>query len=109
VASLAAELANVETLADFPASIGGSGWFKLPNGLIIQWGSLYCAPNTASQVFYPIAFPNAVLVPITTVTLGGTINYAFSAGVISQTASYMYINLSGAGTATTVFYIVIGY
>ncbi|WP_458410718.1 gp53-like domain-containing protein [Citrobacter freundii] len=51
-------------MSAFTASLSGSGWAKLPNGLIIQWGG--SAPATPSQpdvlVTFPIPFPNGVLV-----------------------------------------------
>lgn len=42
--------------ADFTSSLAGSGYQKLPSGLIVQWGNV-----TYSGVTFPIAFPTAVL------------------------------------------------
>ncbi|MBR1493900.1 MAG: hypothetical protein IJ601_02485 [Acidaminococcaceae bacterium] len=39
------------------ASLAQNGYWKAPNGLIIQWGKV---TNGASSVAFPIAFPNAV-------------------------------------------------
>ena len=43
-----------------------SGWTKLPNGLIIQWGFIYTS-SVSVNVTLPIAFPNANLVQLATV------------------------------------------
>lgn len=52
-------------LSTFLASVGTSGWQKLPSGLIIQWGvtSIAVAANTstADNWTFPITFPNACL------------------------------------------------
>jgi hypothetical protein len=42
----------------FAASIGASGYQKLPSGLIIQWGAASTTSGNANMTF-PIAFPNA--------------------------------------------------
>jgi|SRR6185369_11812290 len=45
---------GVFTLSDFPS---GNGWFKLPNGKIVQWGIASISGTTF--VGFPIAFPSA--------------------------------------------------
>ena len=40
-------------------SLGGSGYTKLPNGLIFQWGVAGVTGGNAS-INYPVSFPNAV-------------------------------------------------
>lgn len=49
-------------LSDYRSQWGQSGWVKLPNGLILQWGKtpVIHDENTTNIVF-PIAFPNKVL------------------------------------------------
>lgn len=55
---------QIPDMSAFTASLSGSGWAKLPNGLIMQWGG--STPATPSQpdvlVTFPIPFPNGVLV-----------------------------------------------
>lgn len=57
--------AEFTILSTFLASMGTSGWQKLPSGLIIQWGvtSIAVAANTltADNWTFPITFPNACL------------------------------------------------
>lgn len=45
---------------DFTQNFVQNGWTKLPNGLIIQWGSITVTTSGMAWT-YPIAFPNAVL------------------------------------------------
>ncbi|HBL6741301.1 TPA: hypothetical protein LSG79_003659 [Citrobacter freundii] len=55
---------QIPDMSAFTASLSGSGWAKLPNGLIMQWGG--STPATPSQpdvlVTFPIPFPSGVLV-----------------------------------------------
>lgn len=49
------------SLGDFGSSLGGSGYQKLPSGLIVQWGANTANNTSTSQtnaVTFPIAFPN---------------------------------------------------
>lgn len=65
--SLATTLANLLTLADFAAVISGTGYQKLPSGLIIQWGAGTVAPtgtgesSSHTSITFPISFPNGAL------------------------------------------------
>ena len=55
-------IATMQMFADeFGASLGGSGWQKLPSGLIIQWGTATVGSNTSANFSFPITFPTAVL------------------------------------------------
>jgi len=52
-------VATMKMFADeFLTSKAGTGWQKLPSGLIIQWG--FSAPTgSVSSISFPIAFPTA--------------------------------------------------
>lgn len=44
----------------FPSSqLTSSGWVKLPNGIIFQWGKILVAINHGGYVYFPITFPNS--------------------------------------------------
>ena len=45
---------TLATLEDFGGNLSGNGWTRLPNGLILQWGTA-----NGGWVNFPIAFPNA--------------------------------------------------
>ena len=52
---------SVQT-SDYRAQWGQSGWVKLPNGLILQWGKTPVIHDERStDIVFPIAFPNKVL------------------------------------------------
>lgn len=43
-------------------SLGGTGWTRLPSGLIIQWGKTpVIHDENSTNIVFPIAFPNKVL------------------------------------------------
>ncbi|HCC6785153.1 TPA: phage tail protein [Escherichia coli] len=64
---------QIPDMSSFPLSKGKSGWTKLPNGMLFQWGTF--SGNTTSQTSgnYPIAFPSAVYI---------------TAGVMSDSAQF---------------------
>lgn len=45
---------------DFTQSLGSNGWTKLPNGLIMQWGSFKPSASSTSVTF-PVSFPTKCL------------------------------------------------
>lgn len=47
------------SFADFANNKADNGYQKLPNGLIIQWGSGTTVTGNGDSVSYPIAFPTA--------------------------------------------------
>jgi len=88
-------------------SLVGTGYQKLPGGLIIQWGTNPGGGNDR-DIFYPIAFPSAVLGVYTTIVYGGiSTTEVQSAGTANITALTFfsvyprYQNTSGgSGNAT---------
>lgn len=49
-------------LSDYRSQWGATGWVKLPNGLILQWGKTPVIHDESSKdIVFPIAFPNKVL------------------------------------------------
>lgn len=68
----------------FSSSLAANGYQKLPNGLIIQWGSANNAAAATSVATYPIAFPSAVL---SAVVCGGNINGSIQAYAVMNTPS----------------------
>lgn len=96
----------------FPNSLSASGYQKLPNGMIIQWGtSGSVAVNSQLTVTLPITFPNGVKAlscnpdgwPSATNTSTGT----FSASIIST--SQISINNRTNVNAGTFQWMALGY
>lgn len=49
-------------LSDYRSQWGQTGWVKLPNGLILQWGKTpVIHDENSTDIVFPIAFPNKVL------------------------------------------------
>lgn len=95
----------------FADNKSGSGYTKLPNGLILQWGKVDIIPtpnvNTNARCFYPVAFPNECLhVQCTTAT-----RYAeVTTSVGDKTNTYVdcFIRRADSG-GTGVWWLSIGY
>ena len=68
----------VDSSGSFTQSLAANGWTKLPNGLILQWGttSAVSMDNPGVTINFPIAFPNACF---------------------SVTATFMAYNTGGSG------------
>jgi hypothetical protein len=93
-------------LGQFPASLSLSGYQKLPNGLIIQWGSyLAAAADTLYDVTLPIAFPNATAVVLVTPYNNSTAVSA-AQGYFVNTST---IGLVSSAASITLNYIAIGH
>lgn len=88
-----------------------NGYYKLPDGLIIQWGTVVCYA-TWNVYNYPIAFPHAAVI----IVGGGSSNVSFS-GTSAQGITSVKLNNAasfsgrfGAGNHYgEVNYIAIGY
>lgn len=89
------------------SSLATNGYYKLPDGLIIQWGSA-TAGSGAQAINFPITFPNAVFQVVrTNITsnAGASVNWADSIASKSTTG-FTFISDTVLGT---VQYIAIGY
>ena len=55
-------LNNSVQTSDYRSQWGQTGWVKLPNGLILQWGKTpVIHDENSTDIVFPIAFPNKVL------------------------------------------------
>lgn len=55
-------LNNSVQTSDYLSQWGQTGWVKLPNGLILQWGKTPVVHDeNSTDIVFPIAFPNRVL------------------------------------------------
>lgn len=73
------------------SSRGGSGWQRLPTGLIIQWGGVDAAGSGLVTTTFPLAFPNACLCVIGSDWNGGSLNTATGASIL-VTGEYTQTN-----------------
>lgn len=105
-----AQTQHAVNLGQFASSIAAPGYQKLPNGLIIQWGSVTTASGTAAATF-PLAFPTGFL--SATLGLVSALPVTGVLGYNSPSATGMTINTSnsqnGAAIVATVNYLAIGH
>ncbi len=92
-------------------SFASSGYYRLPSGLIIQWGYIDVASGSTAAVTFPIAFPNACLAVTTTsdsTPISGG-QYAYDSTIRDVTTSgFTAYNISAANTMRF-RWIAIGY
>jgi hypothetical protein len=90
-------------------SIGANGYYKLPGGLIIQWGSASIAGSSQLTIAFPVAFPTAcdVVVPCYMDTPTSASMPGAPVGVGSLTTTNFAL-ANGASAAHTLGWIAIG-
>lgn len=88
----------------------GSGWMKMPNGVIFQWGSGLSDGSGVATFTHPLTFPTAGAKAVCTVNTGGLAAFIVSVGAIATTNTVAYVaNPSSAAVAgATVHFFVIG-
>ena len=107
---VSANYAPLSSFAFFQAS--NSGYLKLPNGCIMQWGT--GGVGTATKLTFPIAFPTNVVI-VASFDTGPSAGSMSSILVNSQTYSLTQVNSwafttsTGAATSSNMGYIAIGY
>lgn len=47
---------NVVTESDFTKGGSSTGWTRLPNGMLLQYGMSYVTTEASTRIYYPIAF-----------------------------------------------------
>lgn len=94
----------------FAASKSSSGYCKLPNGLIIQWGSPIVLESVRTLTF-PIAFPNACLSFVgNAYDINSGINEVVVLSGFSTTGATCFANgPAGQALDSTITYVAIGY
>lgn len=96
---------------DFGNSKGTSGYQKLPNGLIIQWGvgALTKTANITNN--FPIAFPNACLVVANAHRTTSTSTYRPMPVIktVSYSTTSVVFRLEGGDYVPSAPYVAIGY
>ncbi len=93
--------------AVFGGSLAGSGYQKLPSGLIIQWGSTPVTAASDVSFTFPIAFPNACI------NIIGCQDYSVGSGSIGY-GSFTFTSKTtglfrGSVAGNTCRYVAFGY
>ena len=58
------QLSDKVNYTDFTKSLGSTGWRRLPDGVIEQWGTQVIQSNTTTSITFPIAFTITCYNPI---------------------------------------------
>lgn len=89
-------------------SLGNSGYYKLPGGLIIQWGRYGSSVGAFATptITFPLAFPNNCYVVIPQKVQNSAVNDGVFINAAPTTTSFV-ARAGGAG-ATDIYYIAIG-
>ena len=86
------------------ASLATNGYCYLPNGLILQWGTVSLNANASTAITFPVAFPNACAF------VNGISNYAGADYAVTTTAkSNTGATFYRQGSAITGNWFAIGY
>lgn len=105
-ASYYAAASQVAKLTDFTGTFAASGYRKLPDGTIIQWGSGSIPSGTSGTVTFPIAFPTACYIAIPAFNSSSAAQ-AITVGTPTTTQVTMYYG-SGVGGAMPFYWMAIG-
>ena len=102
-ASAPASDVNGSIVTTVNKSKGQSGYFKLGNGLLVQWGRATCTVNTQKTVNLPTSFSGNISYGVT--TAGISSSYGNQSHVVSQSSS-SFVLIPGN---SNVLWIAIGY
>lgn len=92
----------------FGSSIAGSGYQKLPSGLIIQWGAVTTNASGDATITFPLAFPTAAHNGQATAAAGGLTSYSVVINILGTTTMAIKSTSGGANIAVAVNWIAIG-
>lgn len=97
----------------FAAQKAATGYQKMANGLILEWGSLQVPDDGFLPVVFPVAFPNACLNVQATVIFESAVTYSYilaaHVGKITKTGCHVGISENGIAGSKTVHWVAIGY
>lgn len=83
------------------SSFGGTGYTKLPNGLVLQWGTLTHTSNIQTIIF-PLLFPNTCL----NVVASSADVYNINIKAYNRTSSGVTLQTDSAGAVKTAWFAI---
>lgn len=96
-------------LGQFISSFAGNGYFKFPNGLIIQWGTTTTSTSGYINVAFPLAFPTACTGMGTTFQSTGLYQTSVNINSVNTSNFNLAGVQSGAYASQPITWIAIGY
>jgi len=91
----------------FTQSLAASGWVKLPNGFILQWGSFSIVSGGTISTNFPIAFPSLCKVYIS--PIGSYIAQVMAQNIITGKTLTGFTTVCGQPISVTMDWLAIGY
>jgi len=97
---------STNTLTLGTSSISTSGYSRLPNGLLLQWGTVFVNQDSSASVTFPVAFTALYNISITAQTTLNTTTQGID-GVASQSTTGFTLNHGQDGNITF-YWLAIG-
>lgn len=95
---------------NFAASLGSNGWQRLPNGLIVQWGSETVTSNAGNATrSFPLTFPNAALFVMTSHNTQDNVYANAQITVVSASQFSIGLTMAAEGLSRPLPWIAIGW
>lgn len=113
--AITATAAEINSLAGSNVKdVTGDGYWKLPGGFIVQWGSKTSSGTSANNaaITFPFEFPTAALRVLTNVSGGGSVDGTFTiqTGAATTTGCQCTTYLNGSkASGMVVLWLAIGY
>ena len=100
------------TDADITESKTRPGYFKLPGGMIVQWGAATIMKDGLYQVTFPIVFPNAIFIGNATAVSGTASASGVVISILEPQTNRMTLitkNHPGSDQDINIHWLAIGY
>lgn len=86
-----------------------SGYVKLANGLIMQWGQVLVSSGSTATATLPVAFPNAALAGFVTL-IGAPVGSSYSGSINSLSTTQVQVgHWASVGASASYRYLVLGH
>ena len=93
----------------YTQSLSASGYTKLPNGVILQWGTVNASPNQNASGTFPIAFTAVARAVMNGVGDTTEFGQASKGPTIYATSTTGFTYHNGDQSTTTGFWLAMGY
>jgi hypothetical protein len=93
----------------YTQSLASNGWTRLPNGVILQWGTVFATPNQNASASFNVAFTAVARAVINGVGDTGVFGQASKGITIYQVSTTGFTYHFGDDSFATGFWIAMGY
>jgi hypothetical protein len=93
----------------YTQSLSSNGWTRLPNGVILQWGTVSAAPNSTGSGSFPTSFTSVARAVMNGVADIFTFGQASKGATIYAVSTSGFSYMSGDESTCTGFWLAMGY